>query len=74
MQTSYLAGDHISAADVVYMPYVQSLLRAASREDAIPLNLGLLPIDKTYSNIAVWLNHIEAIDGYRNTFPQHWRE
>jgi len=69
----YLAGKMLSAADVIYMPFVQSLLRAASREDAAPLNLDILPIDKTYPNIAAWLKRIEEIPGYEKTYPPHWR-
>ncbi|MBL1277255.1 MAG: glutathione S-transferase family protein [Ectothiorhodospiraceae bacterium] len=71
--STYLAGETLSAADVIYMPFVQSLLRAANRDDAASLNLGVLPIHKSYPNIAAWLNRIEDISAYEKTYPPHWR-
>ena len=70
----YLTGDGISAADIVLLPVLQALVRSAGKEEAPALELGILPIQQTYPNIAAWLAHIEALPGYDNSYPPHWRE
>lgn len=70
----YLAGETLTAADLTYLPTVQRLIRAAGRDDVGPLNLGVLPIGKTYPNIAAWLKRIETLPGYDKTYPPSWRE
>jgi len=69
----WLVGEQISAADIAVIPLVQLLLRAASKEAAQPLNLGLLPLAQTYPNIARWVQRIEALPNYQRTYPPHWR-
>jgi glutathione S-transferase len=70
----YLTGDGISAADIVLLPVMQALVRSAGKEEAPALDLGILPIQQTYPNIAAWLARIEALPGYDNSYPPHWRE
>ena len=70
----WLVGDEISAADIGTFPLVQLILRAASKEAAQPLNLGLLPLEKTSPNIAKWVQRIEALPNYQRTYPPHWRK
>jgi len=70
----WLVGDKISAADIGTFPLVQLILRAASKEAAQPLNLGLLPLEKTSPNIAKWVQRIEALPNYQRTYPPHWRK
>ncbi len=72
--SAYLAGEAITAADIVLVPVIQSLARAAGKEEALALDLGILPIDQTYPNIAAWMTRIEALPGYDNTYPPHWRD
>jgi len=69
----WLVGEQISAADIAVFPLVQLLLRAASKEAAQPLNLGLLPLAQTYPNIARWVQRVEALPNYQRTYPPHWR-
>jgi glutathione S-transferase len=69
----WLVGGQISAADIVLFPLIQILARAASKEAALPLDLGLLPLKETFPKIAAWVERIEAIPGYERTFPPHWR-
>ena len=69
----WLAGAAISAADIVVFPWIPSLLRAAAKEDARPLDLGFLPFDARYPHLAAWVARIESIPGYERTFPPHWR-
>jgi hypothetical protein len=59
---------------VVFVPILQSLLRALGKDEAAPLDLGFLPLDKTYPRIAAWMSRIEAIPGYDKTYPPHWRD
>ena len=70
----WLVGDKISAADIGTFPLVQLILRATSKEAAQPLNLGLLPLEKTSPNIAKWVQRIEALPDYQRTYPPHWRK
>jgi len=72
--SSWLVGKEISAADISVFPLVQLLLRAASKEAAQPFNLGLIPLSKTYSSIARWVQRIEALPNYQRTYPPHWRQ
>ena len=70
----WLVGDSISAADIGVFPLVQLLVRAASKEAAQPLNLGLMPLAQTFPNIASWVQRIEALPNYQRTYPPHWRQ
>lgn len=71
--TAYLAGETLSAADVLYLPLVRSLTRAAARDDAQSLNLGILPFKENYPNINAWLKRLEALPAYDKSYPPHWR-
>jgi glutathione S-transferase len=72
--SQWLVGDRISAADIGVFPSVQLLLRAASKEAAQPFNLGLLPLEQNFPNIARWLLRIEGLPNYQRTYPPHWRK
>jgi glutathione S-transferase len=69
----WLAGTTISAADIVVYPWMQSLLRAAAKEAAQPLNLGVLPFATRYPHLATWVKRVEALPGYERTYPPHWK-
>ncbi len=71
--TPFLAGETISAADLVYYPVIMQLARAAGRDDARSLNLGLMPLADTFPALAAWMTRIENIPGYDLTYPPHWR-
>jgi glutathione S-transferase len=68
-----LVGAAITAADIAVFPFVQLLLRAASKEAAQPLNLGWLPLAQHYPNLARWTARIEELPNYQRTYPPHWR-
>lgn len=70
----WLAGPDLTAADICAYPFVEILLRAADKEAAKPLDLGLLPITGTYPALAAWRDRIRALPGYDKTYPPHWRE
>jgi glutathione S-transferase len=69
----WIVGSQISAADIALFPFVQTLLRAASKDAAKPLDLGFSPLDQRYPNIAAWVKRVEAIPGYEKTYPPHWK-
>jgi glutathione S-transferase len=71
---NWLVGDKISAADIGVFPFVQLLLRTASKEAAQPLNLGFAPLGQTFPHIARWAQRIEALPNYQRTYPPHWRQ
>jgi glutathione S-transferase len=71
--SDWLVGAQVSAADIALFPLVQLILRAASKDAAKPLKLGLLPLSQSYPNIAAWVKRVEAIPGYEKTYPPHWR-
>jgi glutathione S-transferase len=48
-------------------------LRVASKDEAKPLNLGLLPLDRSYPHVAAWVKRVEAIPGYEKTYSPHWK-
>jgi len=70
----WLVGENISAADIGVFPPVQLLLRAASKEAAQPLDLGLLPLAQGFPNVARWVQRVEALPNYQRTYPPHWRQ
>jgi glutathione S-transferase len=70
----WLAGKAIGAADIAIYPFVKSLLRAASKDAAAPLDLGLLPFAARYPRLAAWAERVEALPGYQRTYPPHWRQ
>jgi len=69
----WLVGAAISAADLLVFPQLMGLLRAATRPAAAELPLELLPFEQKYPRLAAWLQRIEALPGYQNTYPPHWR-
>jgi glutathione S-transferase len=73
-QSNWLVDAEISAADIAIFPAVQLLLRAAGKEAARPLDLGLIPLSKTFPNIARWVRRMEELPNYQRTYPPHWRE
>jgi glutathione S-transferase len=71
--SDWLVGSQLSAADIALFPVIQLILRAASKDAAKPLKLGLLPLAQAHPNIANWVKRVEAIHGYERTYPPHWK-
>ena len=69
----YLAGDAITAADFVVFPHIQSILRASSKDAARLFELPFLPMAERHPHIGAWMARIEALPGYQQTYPPHWR-
>lgn len=71
--TPFLAGEALSAADLIVYPVVQQLLRAAAREDAASLNLAVYPLGDFYPGLGAWARRIEDLPGYDSAYPPHWK-
>ncbi|MDP2310569.1 MAG: glutathione S-transferase family protein [Pseudomonadota bacterium] len=69
-----LVGGTLSAADLVWFCGVQTLVRAATRPAAAPLDLGVWPLGARWPAIVRWAGLIEALPGYDATMPPHWLE
>jgi glutathione S-transferase len=74
LETSdYVAGNSMTAADIVLFPFVQALSRAMVLPEADSLNLKFKQLQKFYPNITKWIKRIESISGYDKTFPPNWK-
>jgi glutathione S-transferase len=70
----FLVGDAISAADLVWYGAVMTLARAATRPAAAGLELGVYPLGTRWPAILTWAANVEAIPGFDDAYPPHWRE
>ncbi|MEN8196749.1 MAG: glutathione S-transferase family protein [Pseudomonadota bacterium] len=70
----YLAGDTLTAADILLYPALPSLIRGIDRKAAAPFDLGFLPLDERYPGLAAWAARIEGLPGFERTYPPHWRQ
>ncbi len=71
---AWLVGGRISAAELVLLPLLKGLERAANKPAAAEFDLGLLPLSEKYPNIAALIGRVEQLPGYERTYPPHWRE
>jgi glutathione S-transferase len=69
----WLAGESMSAADLVVYPVLMQLSRAAARDDAVPLDLGLHPFSDNFPGLDRWCERIEGLKGYDTAYPPHWK-
>lgn len=66
-----LVGDRLSAADLVWYAGLRFLERAACRPAGAAL--GLAPFGARWPGLLPWAARVEAIPGFEETFPPHWR-
>jgi glutathione S-transferase len=71
--TPYLAGDDITAADIVALPNMQMLRRVAVRPEALEMELGLEDLSARLPALGAWLSRMETMRGYHAAYPPHWR-
>ena len=69
-RSPYLAGDALTAADLVVFPHLQSIVRAASKPAAAAFELAFLPLPPA---LDAWRARLEALSYYERTIPPHWR-
>ena len=70
----FLAGATPGASDAVAYPEVRLLQRASDTAPGIMAELGLTDFYEQFPQIGAWVARIEALPGYENTKPQHWKE
>lgn len=70
----YLAGDTLSAADLVIYPKLALFFRITARGELKALDLGFDGWRQCWPAIAGWFDRMEALPGYDRTYPPHWRE
>jgi len=73
-KSKFIAGNTISAADIVLFPFMKALQRALSLKAAEMLDLGLNELEKSYPAISLWLTRIETLPGYNKTYPPNWKD
>ena len=69
----WIVGADYSATDMVIFPWIQVLRRALNRNAAAELGARFLPMERNYPALARWIERIESLPGYENTYPPHWR-
>jgi glutathione S-transferase len=69
----FVCGATITAADCVAFPDVRLTLRASERSPDVMGRLGIHPMAETAPYLRRWIDRIEALPGYEQTFPTHWR-
>ncbi|HYP77017.1 MAG TPA: glutathione S-transferase family protein [Polyangiaceae bacterium] len=69
----FLCGNAISAADCVAFPEVRLTLRTGERFPEVTARLGLHPLGDAFPRLRRWLDRIEALPGYDQSFPAHWK-
>jgi len=72
--SSYLVAERPTAADIVFLPILQYLIRANVKQQVSPDDFGFLPLGSRYGNIAAWLKRVESTPGYDDAYPPHWRD
>jgi glutathione S-transferase len=70
---AFLCGDMISAADCVAFPEVRLTLRTSARFPDSTARLGLHPMAEVFPRLSGWIERIESLPGYDQTFPAHWK-
>lgn len=69
----FVAGEEITAADIIALPNIQMLRRVGARPDAIEMELGLDDLPARLPALGGWLSRMEAMRGYAAAYPPHWK-
>ncbi|MFC1664123.1 glutathione S-transferase family protein [Pseudomonadota bacterium] len=72
-KSEWIAGSEISAADIVFLPTFQRLLRAIDKNPEIANTLQLGLLDDEFHNLLDWNNRMQALPAFAKTYPPHWR-
>lgn len=71
--SDWLVGSAMSAADLVAYPHFELFFRLMARDDVKPEKLGFDGGWDAYPALSGWRSRIQAIPGYANTYPPHWK-
>ena len=69
----YLAGQRVTAADLVLYPALMLIGRIGTRPSALTIGLRLDKLRVENANVDRWARSIESLPGYDATYPPHWR-
>lgn len=69
----WLAGDNISAADIIGHSDLEFLLRIVGRDEVKRLKIGYDDMEYRYPSITAWGDRMTRIEGYDKAYPPHWR-
>ncbi|MEM7121690.1 MAG: glutathione S-transferase family protein [Pseudomonadota bacterium] len=70
----WLAGETVSAADIVAHTYGAFFLRIAARDTLRHLDLGFDTLGDRYPNVDAWRLRTTELPGYDAAYPPHWRD
>ncbi|TPG52061.1 glutathione S-transferase family protein [Sphingomonas glacialis] len=72
-RTAFLAGDEVTAADMVALPTMGMLAQLGRRPRAQEIGLGFEQFSHSLPSIAAWMQRAEQIPGYDAAYPPSWR-
>ncbi|MFT5485120.1 MAG: glutathione S-transferase [Paracoccaceae bacterium] len=72
-KSPWIAGDNLSAADLVVYPVIMQLVRAAAREGEAELELAIYPLADNFPRTDAWCREMSKLPGYENAYPPHWK-
>jgi glutathione S-transferase len=68
----WIVGDAVSAADLAIYPCIRVLQQALAHPEARELSARFLPAEIQYPALARWMRRMEALPGFRKTWPPDW--
>ena len=71
-KSDWIVGETVSAADLAIYPCIKLLHRVLMRPEAQELSARFLPAEIHYPALARWMQRVEALPGFANTWPPHW--
>lgn len=71
--SDWLAGELISAADIMFLPTFQRLLRAIEKNPKAAAELMLDKLDGEFPNLYQWNRRMQALPAFAKTYPPHWK-
>lgn len=72
IENPFLSGARPGAADAVAFPHVRLIQRAMETKPGVMQALGLPDLATLSTEIADWVQRIEALPNVAATFPPHW--
>ena len=71
--TPHVAGESLSAADLALIAFLHFNLRAAGKQVALELDLGIMPLADRWPSLAAWESRMERLPAFDRTYPPQWR-
>ena len=72
-EADYLAGNNISAADISLYPTLALFARVMGNVSNDKLDIDFVPIADHFPAIAGWMARVEAMPGFGDVYPPHWK-